>query len=141
MALHDLGFLKNPKKIDAEKLMEHVKAVGGWYMEDSRRPDQPELRDEGDHGDQSDPRSEFYDLMRRENVPANELMGRRMETGVLAVLGQLDATRNWYRIGASGGSRTSPRPSSARGVGYFEARGQPRRAEVAAPGSGGAGAS
>ena len=37
----------------------------------------------------SDPRSEFYRLMRRENLPANELMGRRMETGVLAVLAQL----------------------------------------------------
>ena len=35
----------------------------------------------------SDPRSEFYPLMRRENMPANELMGRRMEIGVLAVLG------------------------------------------------------
>jgi hypothetical protein len=26
-------------------------------------------------------------------------MGRRMESGVLAVLGQLNATRNWHRIG------------------------------------------
>ena len=46
----------------------------------------------------SDPRSDFYALMRRENVPANELMGRRMEVGVLAVLGQLRAKRNWHRI-------------------------------------------
>ena len=46
----------------------------------------------------SDPRSDFYSLMRRENVPANELMGRRMEIGVLAVLGQLRARRNWHRI-------------------------------------------
>jgi hypothetical protein len=46
----------------------------------------------------SDPRSDFYSLMRRENVPANELMGRRMEVGVLAVLGQLRARRNWNRI-------------------------------------------
>jgi hypothetical protein len=46
----------------------------------------------------SDPRSDFYQLMRRENVPANELMGRRMEIGVLAVLGQLRARRNWHRI-------------------------------------------
>ena len=46
----------------------------------------------------SDPRSDFYALMRRENVPANELMGRRMEVGVLAVLGQLRARRNWHRI-------------------------------------------
>ena len=47
----------------------------------------------------SDPRSSFYRVMRRENLPANELMGRRMESGVLAVLGQLNATRNWNRIG------------------------------------------
>ena len=46
----------------------------------------------------SDPRSEYYDLMRRESVPAEELMGRRMETGVLAVLAQLRAKRNWHRI-------------------------------------------
>ena len=46
----------------------------------------------------SDPRSEYYDLMRRESIPAEELMGRRMETGVLAVLAQLQAKRNWHRI-------------------------------------------
>jgi hypothetical protein len=46
----------------------------------------------------TDPRSEYYSLMRRESVPADELMGRRMETGVLAVLAQLGAKRNWHRI-------------------------------------------
>ena len=34
MALHDLGFLNNPKKVDAEELMDHVRVIGGWYMED-----------------------------------------------------------------------------------------------------------
>src|SRR5206468_7629810 len=33
-ALADLGFLRHPKRIDAERMLEHVKAVGGWYMED-----------------------------------------------------------------------------------------------------------
>src|SRR5437763_4154281 len=33
-ALGDLGFLRNPKRVDAERLMEHVKTVGGWYMQD-----------------------------------------------------------------------------------------------------------
>src|SRR5919197_1291447 len=32
-ALQDLGFLSNPKRVDAERVIEHVKAVGGWYME------------------------------------------------------------------------------------------------------------
>src|SRR5215208_741576 len=98
VALHDLGFLNNPKKIDAEKLMEHVKTVGGWYMQDEDVRISPRYVMKVITA-VSDPRSEFYDLMRRENVPANELMGRRMETGVMAVLGQLEATRNWYRIG------------------------------------------
>ena len=96
-SLHDLGFVKNPSKLDAERLMEHVKAVGGWYMEDAEiEIDAARVMRiiESTH----DPRSEYFDLMRRESLPAEELMGRRMEIGVVAVLGQLRARRNWYRI-------------------------------------------
>jgi predicted unusual protein kinase regulating ubiquinone biosynthesis (AarF/ABC1/UbiB family) len=96
-ALHDLGFIKNPSKFDAERLMEHVMVVGGWYMED-REVEVSPRRVMKVIESTSDPRSEYYDLMRRESVPADELMGRRMETGVLAVLGQLRAKRNWHRI-------------------------------------------
>ena len=96
-ALHDLGFVKNPSKLDAERLMEHVMVVGGWYLEDgeyevSARRVMKVIEST------TDPRSEYYSLMRRENVPADELMGRRMETGLLAVLAQLKAKRNWHRI-------------------------------------------
>ena len=98
VALHDLGFLNDPRKVDAELLMEHVRAVGGWYMED-REVTIDSARVMEAIAAVSDPRSSFYRVMRRENLPANELMGRRMESGVLAVLGQLQATRNWYRIG------------------------------------------
>ena len=88
-----------PRKVDAELLMEHVQAVGGWYMED-RDVTIDSYRVMEAIAAVSDPRSSFYRLMRRENLPANELMGRRMESGVLAVLEQpLNATRNWYRIG------------------------------------------
>jgi predicted unusual protein kinase regulating ubiquinone biosynthesis (AarF/ABC1/UbiB family) len=95
--LHELGFLRNPKRVDAERLMHHVDAVGGWYWHDTERPITPEYVMSVITAI-SDPRSDFYALMRRENVPANELMGRRMEIGVLAVLGQLRAQRNWHRI-------------------------------------------
>jgi predicted unusual protein kinase regulating ubiquinone biosynthesis (AarF/ABC1/UbiB family) len=95
--LHELGFLRDPKRIDAERLMQHVDAVGGWYLEDVEREVDPEYV-MAVIAAISDPRSDFYALMRRENVPANELMGRRMEIGVLAVLGQLRARRNWHRI-------------------------------------------
>jgi predicted unusual protein kinase regulating ubiquinone biosynthesis (AarF/ABC1/UbiB family) len=97
-ALGELGFVRNPKRVDAERLMEHVKTVGGWYMRDEELTIDSELVMRAIAA-VTDPRSEFFDMMRRENIPANELMGRRMESGVLAVLGQLNATRNWMRIG------------------------------------------
>jgi predicted unusual protein kinase regulating ubiquinone biosynthesis (AarF/ABC1/UbiB family) len=126
VALHDLGFLNNPKKIDAEKLMEHVKTVGGWYMQDNDVRISPRYVMKVITA-VSDPRSEFYDLMRRENVPANELMGRRMETGVMAVLGQLEATRNWYRIGREWWFADEPATELGREEwAYFEEKGERR---------------
>ncbi len=96
-ALHDLGFVKNPSKLDAERLLEHTMAVSGWFVEDREIEITPKRVMKIIESTQ-DPRSEYYDLMRRESLPANELMGRRMEIGVVAVLGQLRAKRNWHRI-------------------------------------------
>src|SRR5919109_3021054 len=96
-ALHDLGFVNDPSKVDAERLMDHVMVVGGWYMEDREVELNPERVMRVIEAT-SDPRSEYYDLVRRESLPADELMGRRMETGLLAVLAQLRATANWHRI-------------------------------------------
>jgi len=126
IALHDLGFLNKPDRVDAERLMEHVKAVGGWYMED-REVTIDASYVMGVISAVSDPRSDFFDLMRRENIPANELMGRRMETGVLAVLGQLQATRNWYRIGREWWFADEPATELGREEwAYFGARGERR---------------
>jgi predicted unusual protein kinase regulating ubiquinone biosynthesis (AarF/ABC1/UbiB family) len=95
--LHDLGFVRNPSKLDAERLMEHLMAISSWFLEDREIEISPR-RVMKIIESTNDPRSEYYDLMRRESVPAEELMGRRMEVGVVAVLGQLRAKRNWYRI-------------------------------------------
>jgi predicted unusual protein kinase regulating ubiquinone biosynthesis (AarF/ABC1/UbiB family) len=131
-ALHDLGFLNDPRKIDAEQLMEHVKAIGGWYMED-REITVDSARVMEAIAAVSDPRSEFYRLVRRENLPANELMGRRMESGVLAVLGQLNATRNWYRIGREWWFADPPATElGEREWAYFESRGERRARSFAA---------
>jgi predicted unusual protein kinase regulating ubiquinone biosynthesis (AarF/ABC1/UbiB family) len=132
VALHDLGFLKNPKRVDAERLMEHVRTVGGWYMED-REVTVDSKRVMKAIAAVSDPRSGFFDLMRRENVPANELMGRRMESGVLAVLGQLEATRNWYRIGREWWFADPPATELGEEEwAYFEARGEKRTRKFSA---------
>ena len=125
-ALADLGFLSNPKRVEAERLMAHVKAVGGWYLEDR------EVTIDSEYVMNvmtavTDPRSEFYSLMRRENLPANELMGRRMEFGVLAVLGQLNATRNWLGIGREWWFADEPATDLGREEwAYFESRGEKR---------------
>jgi predicted unusual protein kinase regulating ubiquinone biosynthesis (AarF/ABC1/UbiB family) len=126
VALHDLGFLTKPEKMDAERLMEQVKSVGGWYMQDTDVRISPRYVMKVMTA-MSDPRSEYYDMMRRQNVPADELMGRRMETGVMAVLGQLEATRNWYRIGREWWFADEPATELGREEwAYFEARGEKR---------------
>jgi predicted unusual protein kinase regulating ubiquinone biosynthesis (AarF/ABC1/UbiB family) len=132
-ALHDLGFIKHPSKLDAERLMEHVMVVGGWYMEDREYEVSPR-RVMKVIESTSDPRSEYYDLMRRESVPAEELMGRRMETGVLAVLAQLRAKRNWHRIMREWVYADPP----ATELGeleweYFESRGERRTPGIPSP--------
>ncbi|MGI8462624.1 MAG: ABC1 kinase family protein [Solirubrobacterales bacterium] len=126
VALHDLGFVKNPKKVDAERLLDHVMLVGGWYLED-REYQVSARRVMKVIESTSDPRSEYYDLMRRESIPADELMGRRMETGVLAVLAQLKAKRNWYRIMREWVYADEPAtPLGEEEWEYFESRGQKR---------------
>jgi predicted unusual protein kinase regulating ubiquinone biosynthesis (AarF/ABC1/UbiB family) len=125
-ALHDLGFIKNPSKLDAERLMEHVMLVGGWYMED-REYEVSARRVMKIIESTSDPRSEYFDLIRRESLPAEELMGRRMETGVIAVLAQLGAKRNWHRIMREWVYADPPATELGEAEWeYFESRGQRR---------------
>jgi predicted unusual protein kinase regulating ubiquinone biosynthesis (AarF/ABC1/UbiB family) len=125
-ALDDIGYLRDAGRIDPEKLMRHVKAVGGWYMVDE------ELTIDADTvmtamAAMTDPRSEFYDLVRQQSLPADELMGQRMQTGVLAVLGQLNATRNWMRIGQEWWLAAEPATELGEAEwAYFEAKGEKR---------------
>jgi predicted unusual protein kinase regulating ubiquinone biosynthesis (AarF/ABC1/UbiB family) len=126
-ALHDLGFVKNPSKLDAERLLDHMRAVGGWFVMEDRELEITPKRVMKIIESTNDPRSEYFDLMRRESIPADELMGRRMEIGVVAVLGQLRAKRNWHRIAREWIYADPP----ATDLGeqeweYFEGRGVPR---------------
>src|SRR4051795_10081871 len=125
-ALAEIGYIKRPERIDAEKLMRHVRAVGGWYMVDDEVTIDSDLVMTAIES-MTDPRSEFYDLMRQQSLPADELMGQRMQTGVLAVLGQLNATRNWMRIGREWWFAEDPATELGRHEWeYFEAKGERR---------------
>ena len=99
-ALHELGFLANPqadRRRAADGARAARSAAGTWRTASVTIDSELVM---GAIAAMLRPAlGVLSTLMRRENLPANELMGRRMESGVLAVLGQLRATRNWYRIG------------------------------------------
>jgi predicted unusual protein kinase regulating ubiquinone biosynthesis (AarF/ABC1/UbiB family) len=132
-ALHDLGFVRNPSKLDAELLMDHVMLIGGWYMED-REYEVSARRVAKIIESTSDPRSEYFELLRRESLPADELMGRRMETGLVAVLAQLQAKRNWHRIMREWVYGDAPETELGREEWeYFEGRGVRRVPGISPP--------
>jgi predicted unusual protein kinase regulating ubiquinone biosynthesis (AarF/ABC1/UbiB family) len=93
-----LGFFDpDDERVTAERVMDHVWALSWWYFEDS---DFTVTRDFVAQVmvDAGDPRSEYWDLMRHENVPADHVFAQRMAGLTFAVLGQLGATGNWHRM-------------------------------------------
>jgi predicted unusual protein kinase regulating ubiquinone biosynthesis (AarF/ABC1/UbiB family) len=98
VALATMGFFDpNDEVITAERLQEHFNAAAAWYRADR------DFTIDRDYVrqviiDVSDPRSRFWDIMKRQTVPPDAMFARRMEALTLGVLGQLEATANWHRI-------------------------------------------
>jgi len=96
--LASLGFFApNDPRFDPARVLAHVRALNAWYATDDRFTITPRyvsrlMLDAGD------PRSEFWELMRNETVPADSVFANRMEGMTLAVVGQLNATANWHRL-------------------------------------------
>jgi predicted unusual protein kinase regulating ubiquinone biosynthesis (AarF/ABC1/UbiB family) len=97
--MDELGYVRNMNRIDREALLTQAMLVGDWYLRDE------ELRIDPDYvasvvAALIDPRA--FDgamkLVRQLKIPPEEIWLRRVETSVLAVLGQLRAKRNWRRI-------------------------------------------
>jgi predicted unusual protein kinase regulating ubiquinone biosynthesis (AarF/ABC1/UbiB family) len=78
-------------------VLDHFHDVTAWYIEDREVTITRELvaRVLIDFGD---PRSRHWQLMRRETMPPQAMLARRMEALTLSVLGQLEATANWHLI-------------------------------------------
>lgn len=98
-AVSELGYVRSERRIDQELLLHQALTLGDWYMHDR------ELRIDPDYvaaviAALVDPRAMegAFRLVRQLKVPPEEIWLRRVETSVLAVLGQLRATRNWHRI-------------------------------------------
>jgi predicted unusual protein kinase regulating ubiquinone biosynthesis (AarF/ABC1/UbiB family) len=95
--LGELGYLPNPDTLTAERLLETVRDTKGWFLEDREiQIDPPYVA----HiiASAADPRAGYFDVMRRATLPTDDVMIGRLDAGVVAVLGQLRAKRNWYRI-------------------------------------------
>jgi predicted unusual protein kinase regulating ubiquinone biosynthesis (AarF/ABC1/UbiB family) len=95
----DLGYVRNLNRIDREVFLKQALQIGDWYLRDA------ELRIDPDYvarvlATLIDPRAleGSLRLVRQMKVPPEEIWLRRVETSVLAVLGQLRACRNWHRI-------------------------------------------
>jgi predicted unusual protein kinase regulating ubiquinone biosynthesis (AarF/ABC1/UbiB family) len=92
-----LGYLPDPASFDPERVLAQLQTAGEWYFTPGTRRITPayvtELVERG-----SSPRSEFFEEMRRETLPPQALLIRRMEGLVLSVLGELRAEADWHAL-------------------------------------------
>ena len=93
----ETGFFPDPDKFRPERVLEHFRAATSWYTEDEYIELTPEYATQV-LIDMSDPRSEYFGYLRHESAPPDHLFGRRMEVLTLAVISQLHARGNFYRI-------------------------------------------
>jgi predicted unusual protein kinase regulating ubiquinone biosynthesis (AarF/ABC1/UbiB family) len=93
-----LGFYElDDPRFDPARVLEHVRAINAWYADDKAVTLSPQyvstlLAHAGD------PRSQYWDLMKNETIPAESLLSSRMQVMTLAAVGQLGATANWHRV-------------------------------------------
>ena len=93
-----LGFYDvNDPRFAPARVLAHVRALNAWYA-----TDQPVTLTRALVSrlmvDAADPRSEYWELVRHETMPADSLFSNRMQGMTLAALGQFEATANWHRV-------------------------------------------
>jgi predicted unusual protein kinase regulating ubiquinone biosynthesis (AarF/ABC1/UbiB family) len=91
------GFIAKPEFYTPEGILEQVRDMTWWYLEDAEVQLTPEIATEV-MIEMSDPRSSHFSKMRHETLPPDHLFGRRLEMLTLAVMSQLRASGNWHRI-------------------------------------------
>src|SRR5918998_2808342 len=93
-SLAHLGYLPDPERFVAEDLLGQLRMAGEWYFEPGfRRLDPEYVRATIEVA--TSPRSPYFAQMRRQTVPAQALLIRRMEGLLFSVLGELRAGADW----------------------------------------------
>jgi predicted unusual protein kinase regulating ubiquinone biosynthesis (AarF/ABC1/UbiB family) len=94
-----LGYLPEPDGFDPERLLGQLRTAGEWYFEPGfRRLEPGYIADLLERG--GSPRSDYFEEMRRETIPPQALLIRRMEGLVLSTLGELRAGADWSALGS-----------------------------------------
>jgi predicted unusual protein kinase regulating ubiquinone biosynthesis (AarF/ABC1/UbiB family) len=95
--LGELGYLPEPDTFDPQRVFEQLALAGEWYFQPGFRRLSPEyvmeLLDQG-----GSPRSPYFDQMRRQTIPPQALLMRRMEGMIFGVLGELRAGADWSEL-------------------------------------------
>jgi predicted unusual protein kinase regulating ubiquinone biosynthesis (AarF/ABC1/UbiB family) len=103
--LANLGYLPNPRSVDADGLLEYLAAGGEWMLaEGFRRIDAAYVTHIFELA--YPPRSPHFPTMRRMTIPPATLLLRRMEIQLLSLLGDLNAGADWGAITAEHHSGT-----------------------------------
>jgi predicted unusual protein kinase regulating ubiquinone biosynthesis (AarF/ABC1/UbiB family) len=92
--LAELGYLPEPDTFDPERVLGQLATAGEWYFTTGfRRLDPEYVRNAMEIS--SSPTSPFFDEMRRQTIPPQALLLRRMEGLLFSVLGELRAGADW----------------------------------------------
>ena len=97
-ALQKVGYYEeDEERVTPDRVMAHFKALTSWYTSPGvKKLDREYLRQV--MLDAGDPRSEYWDMIRRYNVPPHTMLTRRMEGLVLGVLSQIEVEADWHSI-------------------------------------------
>jgi predicted unusual protein kinase regulating ubiquinone biosynthesis (AarF/ABC1/UbiB family) len=92
--LSHLGYLPEPGTFEPRLVLEQLRTAGEWYFTPGfRRLSPGYVREAMEVG--SSPRSPYFDQMRRQSLPPEALLIRRMEGLLFSVLGELRAGADW----------------------------------------------
>ncbi len=92
-----LGYLPKPDEFDRDRLLIQLQEATEWWREPGERTLDPAYVSNLAERTSS-PRSPSYDLMRRQTIPPEAILLRRMEALLFAVLGELRARGDWAAL-------------------------------------------
>lgn len=95
--LATLGYLPDPDAFEPQTMLEQLRSAGEWYFTPGFRRLEPEYVRKLIEVSSS-PRSPFFDQMRRQTIPAQALLIRRMEGMLFSMLGELRAGGDWGAV-------------------------------------------